>query len=85
MIKAIRNIESARGDGVKKLTDSEISNLSVARKSIVASVDIPKGGIFTEENLTTKRAIGGISPMNWDEVIGKIARKDYLQNDSIEL
>ena len=85
MIKAIRNIESARGDGVKKLTGSEISNLSVARKSIVAGVDIPKGGIFTEENLTTKRAIGGISPMKWDEVIGKIARRDYLQNDSIEL
>jgi N,N'-diacetyllegionaminate synthase len=85
MIKAIRNIESARGDGVKKLTVSEISNLSVARKSIVAGVDIPKGGIFTEENLTTKRAIAGISPMNWDEVIGKIAQRDYLQNDSIEL
>ena len=85
MIKAIRNIESARGDGVKKLTGSEISNLSIARKRIVAGLDIPKGGIFTEENLTTKRAIGGISPMNWDEVIGKIARRDYLQNDSIEL
>ena len=85
MIKAIRNIESARGDGVKKLTDSEASNLSVARKTIVASVNIQKGEVFTEENLTTKRASGGISPMNWDEVIGKIARRDYLQNDSIEL
>jgi N,N'-diacetyllegionaminate synthase len=85
MIKAIRNIESARGDGVKKLTSSEISNLSIARKSIVAGVGIQKGEIFTEENLTTKRAISGISPMNWDEVIGKIARRDYLQDDSIEL
>ena len=84
-IKAIRNIESARGDGVKKLTGSEISNLSVARKSIVAAINIQKGEIFTVENLTTKRAGGGISPMKWDEIIGKIARRDYSQNDSIEL
>jgi len=85
MIKAIRNIESARGDGVKKLTSSEMSNLSIARKSIVASIDIKEGEIFTDENLTAKRAGIGISPMQWDQVIGKRAQKNYLQNDLIEL
>jgi N,N'-diacetyllegionaminate synthase len=85
MIKAIRNIESARGDGVKKLTSSEMSNLSIARKSIVASIDIKEGEIFTDENLTTKRAGVGISPMKWDEVIGKRAQRNYLLNDLIEL
>jgi N,N'-diacetyllegionaminate synthase len=85
MIKAIRNIESARGDGVKKLTSSEMSNLSIARKSIVASIDIKEGEIFTDENLTAKRAGVGISPMKWDEVIGKRAQRNYLQNDLIEL
>jgi N,N'-diacetyllegionaminate synthase len=85
MIKAIRNIESARGDGVKKLTSSEMSNLSIARKSIVASIDIKEGEIFTDENLTAKRAGVGISPMQWDQVIGKRAQRKYLQNDLIEL
>jgi N,N'-diacetyllegionaminate synthase len=85
MIKAIRNIESARGDGVKKMTSSEMSNVSVARKSIVASIDIKEGEIFTEENLTTKRAGVGISPMKWDQIIGKHAQRNYLQNDLIEL
>jgi len=85
MIKAIRNIESARGDGVKKMTSSEMSNVSVARKSIVASIDIKEGEIFTEENLTTKRAGVGISPMKWDQIIGKLAQRNYLQNDLIEL
>jgi N,N'-diacetyllegionaminate synthase len=85
MIKAIRNIESARGDGVKKMTSSEMSNVSVARKSIVASIDIKEGEIFTEENLTTKRAGIGISPMKWDQIIGKHAQRNYLQNDLIEL
>ena len=85
MIKAIRNIESARGNGVKKLTRSEMSNLSVARKSIVANIDIKEGEIFTDQNLTTKRAGVGISPMQWDEIIGKRARCNFSQNDLIEL
>jgi N,N'-diacetyllegionaminate synthase len=85
MIKAIRNIESARGDGVKKLTSSEVANLKVARKSIVARIDITEGEVFSEENLTAKRAGDGISPMRWDEVIGKFAPRNFLQNELIEL
>jgi N,N'-diacetyllegionaminate synthase len=85
MIKAIRNIESARGDGVKKLTSSEKANLLVARKSIVARIDIKEGEVFSDENLTAKRAGDGISPMRWDEVIGKLAQRNFSQNELIEL
>jgi N,N'-diacetyllegionaminate synthase len=85
MIKAIRNVESARGNGVKKLTNSEISNLPVARKSIVASIDLKEGEIFSDQNLTAKRAGVGISPMQWDEVIGTRARRSFSKNELIEL
>lgn len=86
MVKAIRNIEQAiSGDGLKKPSVSEMKNIEIARKSIVASVSISKGEIFTEENLTIKRPGTGISPMKWDEVIGKVATKDYSSDDLIEI
>lgn len=85
MVKAIRNIEQAiSGDGVKKPSESEMKNIEIARKSIIASKSILKGEIFTEENLTIKRPGTGISPMKWNEVIGKFAQKDYLTDDLIE-
>jgi N,N'-diacetyllegionaminate synthase len=73
MIKAIRNIELALGNGIKKPSPSEEKNIAVARKSIVAAADIAKGEIFTETNITIKRPGTGISPMLWDEIIGKKA------------
>ncbi len=86
MVKAIRNIEQAiSGDGIKKPSESEMKNIEIARKSIVASAQISKGEIFKEENLTTKRPGTGISPMKWDEVIGKVASKDYSTDDLIEI
>jgi len=86
MVKAIRNIEQAiSGDGLKKPSASEMKNIEIARKSIVASTSISKGEIFTQENLTIKRPGTGISPMEWDEVIGKVASKDYLTDDLIEI
>ena len=85
MVTAIRNIENAMGDGVKKLTESESKNIKIARKSIVASQNIKKGEIFTEENLTVKRPGDGISPMIWDHVIGKIAKQDFKEDEKIEL
>lgn len=86
MVKAIRNIEQAiSGDGIKKPSESEMKNIEIARKSIVASTSISKGEIFTEENLTIKRPGTGISPMKWNEVIGKFAQKDYLTDDLIEI
>lgn len=77
MVFAIRNIESALGDGIKKISDSELRNYKVVRKSIVAKIKIKKGEILSELNLTTKRPGYGINPMRWDEIIGTIATKDY--------
>jgi len=83
MVRAIRNISIALGDGQKKPTSSELPNIAVARKSIVAARDINKGELFSEENLTTKRPALGISPMLWDDIIGKAADRNYMQDDFI--
>ncbi len=77
MVQVIRNIEKAMGDGVKKPSPSEIKNIPIARKSIVAKRAIKKGEVFSEQNLTVKRPGTGISPMECDDYIGKIANKDY--------
>jgi len=84
MVKAIRNIEIALGDGIKRLTPSEIKNKEVVRKSLVACKAIKAGDIFSPENITTKRPGSGISPMRWDEIIGQNARRDYNQDELIE-
>ena len=83
MVTAIRNIEKAMGDGIKKPSSSETKNIAVARKSIVAKMSIKKGELFTEENLTVKRPGTGISPMGWDTVLGKVASSDYEMDDLI--
>ena len=83
MVRAIRNIEIALGNGIKKPSPSESKNMVIARKSIVAAWDIRKGEPFTEENLTVKRPGTGITPMRWDEVIGQRASKDYQQDELI--
>jgi N,N'-diacetyllegionaminate synthase len=81
MIIAIRNIELAMGGEIKDLTDSERPNIEIARKSIVAKTKIKKGEVFSSENLTTKRPGSGISPMKWDSIIGKVAKRDYSLDD----
>ena len=83
MIKSIRNIELALGNGIKKASQSEIKNISIVRKSLVASTDIKKGEIFTEKNITVKRPANGISPMRWDEIIGQTAIKNYKLDELI--
>lgn len=86
MVSAIRNIEKAiGGSGLKEVSKSEEKNKPIARKSIVASTDIKKGDTFTPENLTVKRPGTGISPMQWDEVIGKEAKRDFQEDELIEL
>ena len=86
MVSAIRNIEKAiGGSGLKEVSKSEEKNKPIARKSIVAATDIKKGDIFTPENLTVKRPGTGISPMQWDEVIGKEAKRDFQEDELIEL
>jgi N,N'-diacetyllegionaminate synthase len=85
MVTAIRNIEIALGDGVKRVTSSEAKNKSVARKSLVAKCTIKSGEVFSVENLTTKRPGTGVSPMLWDEVVGRIAARDFSPGELIEL
>lgn len=85
MVSAIRNIEKALGDGEKRVSASEQQNMSVARKSIVAACEIKKGEPLTEANLTVKRPGTGISPMQWETVIGTVAIKDYQPEELIVL
>ena len=86
MVHSIRNIEKAiGGTGIKEPSESEIKNISIARKSLVAKTSINKGDRFTEFNITTKRPGIGLSPMKWDEVIGKMACQDYDEDDLIRL
>lgn len=85
MVQSIRNVEAALGDGTKQPSDVEKKNIAIARKSIVAGCDIKKGEMFTEENLTAKRPGNGITPMNWAEVLGKIAKRDFSEDELIEL
>lgn len=85
MIQAIRNIELAiSGDGIKLPSQSEQKNIIVARKSIVAAKSIRKGELLTAENLTVKRPGNGISPMLWDETIGRTASMDFDTDDLIQ-
>ena len=86
LVKSIRNIELAiSGTGLKEPSDSEIKNISIVRKSIVAKNPIAKGEKFTEYNITTKRPGTGISAMQWDKVVGKIACKNFDGDELIKL
>ena len=83
MVINIRNIENAMGNGIKKPSSSEIKNIPIVRKSIVAKKSIKKGELFSEYNLTTKRPGIGISPMKWPEVIEKQSKQNFEPNDLI--
>lgn len=85
MIKAIRNVESALGNGSKTPSKSEMKNISVARKSIIASKAIKAGETLSVDNLATKRPGTGISPMRWNEIIGTTAVRDFDEDELIEL
>lgn len=85
MVQAIRNIERSLGDGIKKPSSSEIKNIAVVRKSIVAKKCINKGEVFTTDNITSKRPGTGVNPMEWDNVIGKAAKGDFAEDEMIEL
>ena len=84
MVKQIRNIEAAMGSGIKGPSPSELPNLAVARKSIVANRAIRSGETFTEENLTTKRPGTGLCPTQWDQIIGKRAPRDFSEDEQIQ-
>ena len=85
MVRAIRNIELALGDGIKVPRASEKSNITVARKSLVALGFIREGERFTSLNIAAKRSGSGLSPMLWDVVLGQEAKRDFAPNELIEL
>lgn len=85
LVKSIRNMEVALGDGVKKVTESEAKNKDIARKSIVAKIPVKAGEVFTADNITVKRPGNGISPMRWYEVLGQKAKRDFSLDELIEL
>ena len=85
MVDSIRNIEKALGNGIKIPSNSEQKNIVIARKSIVAKCNISKGEKFTEDNLTIKRPGDGISPMKWYDVLGQVAKRDFFEDERIEL
>lgn len=85
MVRSIRAVESALGDGVKRMMGAEAANRLVARKSIVASRVIAAGELYSVANLTVKRPGNGISPMRWDEVVGRRASRGFMPDELIEL
>lgn len=85
MVKSIRNIEKALGKGIKAPSPSEAKNKAIARKSIVAAKNIKKKEVFTDKNITVKRPGTGISPMEWDKIIGRRAIKNFNMDDLIEI
>ena len=84
MVDMIRHVEVAIGDGIKKVSPSELKNQDIARKSIIAKTAIKAGDVFTEENITTKRPGSGINPMKWFDLLGKTAKHDYQEDYLIE-
>jgi N,N'-diacetyllegionaminate synthase len=85
MVKAIRNIEKALGNSFKKPSTSELQNKLIVRRSLVAATSIKAGEEFTAKNIIAKRPGNGISPMHWDDVIGRIASRDFEPDDLITL
>ena len=85
MVRAVRRVEIALGDGEKRVADGEAANIEVARKSIVASRRISAGETLTEDNITVKRPGNGLSPMLWDSVVGTKAIRDFEYDSLIEI
>ena len=83
MVKGIREIEVALGDGVKTPSPSELKNRDVIRKSLVASKYIGAGEVFTENNITCKRPGNGRSPYMYWETLGEIASESYDVDENL--
>ena len=85
MVKAIRNIEQALGDGIKRPSPSELKNKPIVRKSLVAAIAIRTGERLSSANVAVKRPGTGLSPMSGDEVLGRTAIRDFAPDELIEL
>lgn len=84
LVTAVRNVKTALGDGVKRPTVSELQNMVVVRKSLVATQPIKAGELFTRENLGVKRPGNGISPMRLEELVGRRANRSYMIDEVIQ-
>jgi N,N'-diacetyllegionaminate synthase len=83
MVDQIRIVEKVKGNGIKEPSLTEQKNIEIVRKSIVAKENIQKGETFTIHNLICKRPAGGISPKEWDNILGKKAKKNYEEGNLI--
>lgn len=84
MVREIRNVEKALGDGTKRPLVSELENAKVARKSLIAATPITAGTLFCADNLAIKRPGGGRSPMAYWGILGTPATRDYLPDEPID-
>jgi N-acetylneuraminate synthase len=83
LVTAIRHVEVALGDGIKAPRASELKNMAIARKSLVAACAIRAGEPFTAENLTAKRPGTGRSPFDFWDLIGQPAKRSYREDEVI--
>jgi N-acetylneuraminate synthase len=85
LVSDVRRAEVMRGQGGKRVTDSERRNINIARKSIVARRNIRKGELLTADNITCKRPGNGISPMHWYDVLGTTAIDNFNEDEMIRI
>lgn len=83
MVQGIRRVEVAMGDGRKEPHDVELKNRPIARKALVAARPIRAGDVFDADNMTSKRAGDGMSPMSYWSLVGKSASRDYDADEAI--
>ena len=84
-VDSLRKTTTLLGSFLKKPTKAELKNMKLIRKSIVAMKNIKKGEIFSEKNIICKRPEGGISPMLWNNVLGKKSKKNFKIDTFISL
>jgi N-acetylneuraminate synthase len=84
MVRSIRIVEKAMGDGNKRPMPSELENKKIVRKSLVACSDIRRGDILTDKNMTVKRPGTGMSPLLYWDILGKVTTKDYSEDDFLD-
>ena len=83
-VNSVRKVEKLLGTNIKKISPSEKENIKYARKVIVAKKFISKGETFSYDNLTTKRAGNGISPMKWNNLISKKSKYNFEKDEKIK-
>ena len=85
MVRQIRHIEMALGNGVKRPNPSEEAIAPTVLKRILAARDIRQGETLTGDSLAVKRAPAGIGVDCWDEVCGTCAVRDFKKDEAIEI